>query len=257
MINKVKIRSVIFLSAILAIVFSLSLIIDSTKNEEIKFIELRGDYHLSQNDYLSFAKIENQDNYYLLTPIIVKDRLEKHPYITKVDVLLIENRLSIEIVEKEFESLIMFDGKEYLVSERSIIIPKLPNSENIDYPIISNPFGANKIKEFEKATQNEDVKIGLKIISALKIISPNLYDNLSEINLRNGKDILLQFSKFNAPVVLGRNNEIEKIMYLEKLVQKFDLANINNVLNYIDLRYSKYIYIGKSKNSSSMQESNT
>jgi len=253
----VKIGSVIFLSAILVIVFSLSLIIDSSKNEEIKSIELKGDYHLSQNDYLIFAKIENPDNYSPLTPRIVKDRLEKHPYIVKADVVLNENRLSIEIEEKKFESLIMFEGNEYLVSESSVIIPKLPNSEKIDYPIISNPSASNKIREFEKATQNEDVKIGLKIISTLKIINPNLYKSLSEINLRNGKDILLQFSKFNSPVILGRNNEIEKIMYLEKLVQKFDQEHINNVLNYIDLRYSKYIYLGKSKSNDSMQGSNT
>ena len=257
MINKVKIKSVIFLSAILVIVFSLPLIIDNSKNEEIKFIELKGDYHLSQNEYFKFAKIEDQDDYYILTPRIVKDRLEKHPYVSKVDVLLKKNKLSVEILEKEFESLVMCDGKEYLVSENSIIIPKLPNSEKIDYPIISNPFGVNKIKEFEKATNNEDVKIGLKIILTLKIINPNLFENLSEINLRDGKDILLQFSKFNAPVILGRNNEIEKIMYLEKLVQKFDQTHINNVLNYIDLRYSKYIYLGKSGNSDIIQESNT
>jgi len=253
----VKIGSIIFLSVILVLVFSLSLIIDNSKNEEIKFIELKGDYHLSQNEYLNFAKIEEQDNYYTLTPRIVKDRLEKHPYISKVDVILKENRLSIEIEEKKFESLIMFEGNEYLVSESSVIIPKLPNSEKIDYPIISNPSASNKIREFEKATQNEDVKIGLKIISTLKIINPNLYKSLSEINLRNGKDILLQFSKFNSPVILGRNNEIEKIMYLEKLVQKFDQEHINNVLNYIDLRYSKYIYLGKSKSNDSMQGSNT
>ncbi|MCF6268299.1 MAG: cell division protein FtsQ/DivIB [Melioribacteraceae bacterium] len=257
MIKKVKIGSVIFFSALLLLVFSLSLIINNNKNGEIKFIELKGDYHLSQNDYLIFAKIENQDNYNLLTPRIVKDRLEKHPYISKVDVLLIENKLSVEIVEKKFESLLMFGRKEFLISAESIIIPKLPNSEKIDYPIISNPFDGNKIKEFKKATENEDVKIGLKILSALKIINPNLYDNLSEINLRNGKDILLQFSKFNAPVVLGRDNEIEKIMYLEKLIQKYDQVYINNDLSYIDLRYSNYIYIGKSKKSDIMQESNT
>ena len=75
--------------------------------------------------------------------------------------------------------------------------------------------------------------------------------------MRNGKDILLQFSQFEATVILGRNNEIEKVMYLEKLVQKFDQTHINNVLNYIDLRYSKFIYLRKSENSNSIQESNT
>ncbi len=252
--KSIKIKSIILLTSLLVVVFSFSLIIKSNKNENITEIILEGNHHLSQNDYLNFAKIDNKLNYPSLTTRIIKDRLEKHPYISRVDLLLSKNKLTVTIIEKEFESLVMFEEKEYLISENLIIIPRLPNSENIDYPIISNPVNSNTIKEFEIATNNEDLKIGLKIISALKIVSSNLYTNLSEINLRNGKDILLQFSKINAPVILGRNNEIEKLIYLEKLAQKFDYVNINDVVSYIDLRYSNYIYIGKSENSNGMQE---
>jgi cell division protein FtsQ len=252
--NSIKIKSVLLLTTLLVVVFSISLITNSSKDEKIAEIKVVGNYHLSTDEYLKFAHIDKNDSYLYLTPRIIKDRLEKHPYIAGVDILLDKTELKIILTEKVFESLIMFDGIEYLVSDKLVIIPRLEKSLNIDYPIISNPLNAKNIKEFEIASNNEDVKVGLKIMTALKIINSNLFSNLSEINLRNGKDILLQFSKIDAPIILGRNNEIAKIMYLKKLVQKFDQVNINNVVDYIDLRYSNYIYVGKSENNS-IQES--
>lgn len=252
--NKIKIGSVILFTTVLGIVFALSFIIDNSNKEEIKFIELKGSYHLSQTEYMKFANIENQDSYSTITSKIIKDRFEKHPYIRKVDLLLSENTLRIEIFEKKFESLLMVNDKEFLISDDAVIIPKLPKSEKIDFPIISDPNNENGITEFYSATDNDDVKIGLKIITTLKIINSKLYENLSEINLRNGRDIILQFSNMNIPIVLGRNNEIKKIILFEKLMQKLDYNKIVNTLTYIDLRYSNYLYVGKSNSSNSEQE---
>lgn len=255
--DKIKIGSIILFTTVLGIVFVLSFIIDGSKKEEIKFIELKGSYHLSQNEYMQFAHIENQDSYSTITSKIIKDRFEKHPYVSKVDLLLSDNTLSIEIFEKNFESLLMVNGKEFLISDDAVIIPKLPKSEKIDFPIISDPNNENGIAEFNRANANDDVKIGLKIIATLKIINSKLYENLSEINLRNGRDIILQFSNMNIPIVLGRNNEIEKIILFEKLMQKLDYNKIIKTLTYIDLRYSKYLYVGKSNSSNSEQEINS
>jgi len=255
--NKVKIGSIILLTSVLGIVFSLSFIIDSSKIEEIKFIELQGNYHLSQNEYMKFVYVENQDNYNMLSSKIIKDRFEKHPYVERVDLLLTENTLSVEIFEKNFIAFLMIAEKEYLISDNAVIIPKLPYSENIDYPIINDPRIDKDIVEFSKATTSNDIKLGLKIIAALKIVDPKLYENLSEVNLRSGKDIILQFSNLDIPVVLGRKNEIEKVILLEKLLKKLDYTKIENSLTYTDLRHSKYLYIGKSNLSNDEQESNT
>jgi cell division protein FtsQ len=142
----------------------------------------------------------------------------------------------------------MHDNKECLVTENNVKIPKLPHSEKIDYPIITNPLVDKKLDEFKSVLSNSDIVTGLKIISTLKLIDPALYENLSEIDLRKGRDIVLQFSQFNFPVVLGRNNEIDKIMYLEQLVQNLDKELLLNGLDYIDLRYAQHIYLGRSEN---------
>jgi cell division septal protein FtsQ len=72
--------------------------------------------------------------------------------------------------------------------------------------------------------------------------------------MRQGKDIILQFSNLNIPIVLGREKEIEKIILLDKLLEKLDFSIIHNTLEYIDLRYSQYLYVGKSN---AEQENNT
>lgn len=246
--DRVKISSIIFLFVVIVILAITSITLDNKEQNSIKVIELDGNIHLPKDEYYRFANLEDETLFETFTPAIVKDRLEKHPYIEQVDAILIENRLAINIKEKNFEALIMHDDQECLVTESSIKIPKLPLSENIDYPIISNPLYENKLEEFQSVLSNSDIVIGLKIVSTLKLINPDLYENLSEIDLRKGRDIVLQFSQFNFPIVIGRNNEIDKIMYLEQLVQNLDNKLLLNGLDYIDLRYSEHIYLGRSVN---------
>ena len=244
--DRVKISSIFFLLAVIVVLAVTSITLDNNEQNSIKLIELDGNIHLPKDEYYRFANLEDETLYETLTPAIVKDRLEKHPYVQQVDAILIENRLAINIKEKNFEALVMHDDRECLVTEDNIKIPKLPLSEKIDYPIISNPLCDKKLEEFESVLSNSDIVTGLKIISTLKLINPDLYENLSEIDLRKGRDIVLQFSQFDFPIAIGRNNEIDKIMYLEQLVQSLDNELLMNGLDYIDLRYSEHIYLGRS-----------
>ena len=246
--DKVKISSIFFLLTVIVVLAIASITLDNKEQNSIKIIELDGNIHLPKDEYYRFANLEDETLYETLTPAIVKDRLEKHPYVQQVDAIIIENRLAINIKEKNFEALVMHGDQECFVTEENIKIPKLPLSEKIDYPIISNPLYDNKLDEFKSVLSNSDIVTGLKIISTLKLINPDLYENLSEIDLRKGGDIVLQFSQFNFPIVIGRNNEIDKIMYLEQLVQSLDNELLLNGLDYIDLRYSEHIYLGRSVN---------
>jgi len=255
--NNIKIGNLLILLTVIGLVFAIAIVIKTTNEAEIKFIELKGNYHLSQDEYMKFAHIENQEDYYLLSPKLIKDRLEKHPYIKRVDIIFSKNTLIVELFEKNFEALLITNGNEFLISDETILIPKLPNSEKIDFPIINEPSNPEKISEFSFATENLDVKIGLKIIATLKIINVKLFESLSEVNLRNGKDIILQFSNLSVPIVIGRNNEIKKIVLFEQLMKKLDYSKIENTLSYIDLRYLSYLYLGELRSTKGEQESNS
>ena len=165
--DRVKISSIFFLLAVIVVLAIASITLDNKEQNSIKLIELDGNVHLPKDEYYRFANLEDETLYETLTPAIVKDRLEKHPYVQQVDAILIENRLAINIKEKNFEALVMHDKQECLVTEDNIKIPKLPLSEKIDYPILSNPLCDKKLDEFESVLSNSDIVIGLKIISTL------------------------------------------------------------------------------------------
>jgi len=244
--ERVKISSIIFFIAVIGVLVIASITLDNQEQSSFEFIELDGNIHLPKDEYYRFANLVDESLFETLTPAIIKDRLEKHPYVKQVDAIISENKLAINIKEKSFEALVMHGNQECLITEDNIKIPKLPLSEKIDYPIIYNPLYDKKLNEFESVLSNSDIVIGLKIISTLKLLNPDLYENLSEIDLGEGKEIVLRFSQFNFPIVIGRNNEIDKIMYIEQLVQSLDNKLLMNGLDYIDLRYSGHIYLGRS-----------
>ena len=92
--------------------------------------------------------------------------------------------------------------------------------------------------------KNIDIITSFKIISTLKYVSPELHDLLSEIDLRNGKDIMLTFSSLPYPIVIGRGNEIRKTLYFSTLWNYLKGNELNSLMNYVDLRYDNHVYLG-------------
>ncbi|MCK5088179.1 MAG: FtsQ-type POTRA domain-containing protein, partial [Melioribacteraceae bacterium] len=60
---------------------------DEKEQTKINLIEIEGNIHLPKDQYYKFANLEDYSGYLNLTPAIVKDRLEKHPYIERIDLV--------------------------------------------------------------------------------------------------------------------------------------------------------------------------
>jgi hypothetical protein len=95
-----------------------------------------------------------------------------------------------------------------------------------------------------QSSRTEDLVQAFRIIEAINLSNKKLLRNLTEINLRNGGDIILGFSGINAPVLFGRGSEAEKILSLDLLWNSIPAANLAEETNYIDLRFSNKIYLG-------------
>jgi cell division septal protein FtsQ len=69
---------------------------------------------------------------------------------------------------------------------------------------------------------------------------------LSDIDLRHGRDIVLRFRGYDFEIIFGRGNEVPKLMSFEKVWDRIskDKQNADSFINYVDLRFSKLIYIG-------------
>jgi cell division protein FtsQ len=223
------------------------------KDYKIELILLEGNAHLSKEQYMQFANLTNKINYANLTLQIIKDRIEKHPYVENAEVRYDGGKkVSVRIIEKNFESILLKDSIQYILTDRLQALPFLPRTKRIDYPLISNAGIYDSVKVLSSLKKKYDVFTASKILSGIRLLNPELYDGLSTIDMRDGGDIILSFSFSDYPVVLGRGNEIGKIVYFNNLWTYLKGKQINNFMNYVDLRYSGHVYFGLSTDSLQM-----
>ena len=236
---------ILIFALLLTLVVYLAFAIQTRQTEIINKLNLRGASYLSPEQYLAFAKLENVEEFDKLNVSLIKDRLEKHPYVRKADVKLDEKgNAEINITEKKIDAFLNCGSRQYLVSDKYEALPLLSFTRKLNVPVISNPDDCENIKNYKNLLKINDVKTAFKLMETVKVLNKDLLRNVSEIDLREGKDIVVYLSGINYPVVLGRENEVRKMIYFSKFWNKLKGKEINQVVDYIDLRFDKHLYIG-------------
>jgi cell division protein FtsQ len=240
-----KILSVLFLILTIGAVLYLSIALKNGTGYKIQIISLEGNNHLSKEQYLSYANLVDKNSFGNLSLQVIKDRIEKHPYVERADVRYEgNNQVSIRITEKCFDSILINEDTQFILTEDLQVLPVFPQTKKIDYPIISNPAFYGQLKVLSGMKNNTDIVTASKIITAVKLLNPELYDSLSTIDMKYGGDIVVYLTTVSYPIEIGRGNEIKKIAYLNNLWNYLKGKEINQYLDYVDLRYSGHIYLG-------------
>lgn len=254
MTKKQKIFGVIVLVLLLGTIGYLSFAVKTDAEFKVEIISLEGNIHLSKEDYMKFANLADRKQYSQLTLQIIKDRIGKHPYVQSADVRYDgKGKVSVKVNEKVFDSLLMNGEEQYILTENLQVLPFMNETKKIDYPVISNA-ALNKIKILSSLKNDKDVVTASKIIAGMKLINAELSDGLSNIDMRSGGDILLSFSFLDYPVIVGRGNEIRKIIYFNNFWTYLKGKEINNYMEYVDLRYSDHVYLGITQENSEAGE---
>jgi cell division septal protein FtsQ len=235
----------IFSVLILALI---SVIFFSNLNEgkqKILSVEILGNKLLSNKDYMDFSGLYNLIGTDSLSLPLIREKFLKHPYIKDANVELTSNhKVVVHLEEKEIVASLLKDSNSFFVTNEFRLLPVLENTKINDYPVITNST-VTKI-DFQSPVFNNDFKKAVKIIETAKLVSSDLYKNLSEINLRNGAEIVLYFSDM-PQVFIGNDDLVLKLASLDALRkdnQKKDLL-VNS--DYVDLRYNENIFIGLHK----------
>ncbi len=246
--NTIRKQAILFLFLITAGIIFLAFNVDNKTESKIEIIELNGDSYLSKDLYFKFAGLDRKDSYNNLNLAIIKDRIEKHPYVEKAFIKNEKSKVVVEIEEKNIDAVVYSNDLAFLITSRSKLLPLLQFTENINLPVIKNP---QIDKSGELDINNRDLITALKIIKAIQFVDASMFEDLSEIDLRNGNDIVVYFSSLNYPVVLGRKNEIKKILYFNSFWSKVRDNSANKLIRYADLRYNKQLIIGLTNSDSS------
>lgn len=253
-----KILSALFLIVTVGAIFYLSVYLKSGNGYNIQVIALEGNVHLTKEQYLGYADLLDRNSYSALTLPVIKDRIEKHPYVENADVRYDGNgQVSVRITEKSFIAILLNDDNQYIVTDKLEVLPVFDQTKKIDFPIIANASKYGAIQPLAFLKNNFDVVTATKIISSVKLLNPELYDSLSSIDLENGGDIILNLSSVNYPIKIGRGNEIKKIVYLNNLWAYLKGKEINQYMDYVDLRYGGHVYLGINETAAGKVEKNS
>ena len=240
-----KILSVSFMVVVIGLMIYLSVGLKTVNENKIKYLSIEGNIHLAKEQYLKFANLLDRTGYGNISLQIIKDRIEKHPYVKHADVRYEgSGKASIRITEKKFDSVLIDSSNQYILTDNLQLLPVLPETIRIDYPVISNAFLGGGLKVLSSMKKNLDVVTASKIISAVRLLNPELEKDFSSIDLQNGGDILLYLSSANYPVKIGRGNEIRKVIYFNNLWNHIKGKEVNNYMECVDLRYGGHVYLG-------------
>ncbi|MCZ7608736.1 MAG: FtsQ-type POTRA domain-containing protein [Ignavibacterium sp.] len=245
-----KLFSVILLSAIVALTAYLSLVTYSKKGkEDIKMINIFGNKLLNKDIYMQFANIDELSVYDNISLNIIKKRIEEHPYIAKAEVKSDgRGNVDVRIKEKDIYAILLTKAEPFFVTNDFELLRIMQHTTYSDIPVISN-FRLSEKPVPQKLFKTEDIVEAFKIIDAAKITDTNLAKRISEINLKNGGDVVLTFSGVNYPVVFGRGNESKKMIYLSLVWERINnLKAAYQNTEYIDLRFNNEAYIGSREN---------
>ncbi len=220
---------------------------ESKATEVIEKVHVKGNSLLAENDYLNFAKLDDKSLLKGLTLSVIKNRFEKHPYVSRADIKFVnEKEVKVFLTEKNIYGVIIKNPNPVFIAENFEVLPIISNTKINEVPVLSNVSENYKLKPLFKF-KTEDILEAFKIIDATRFTNPKMLKNLAEINLRNGGDVLLMFSGLNFLVIFGRGNESEKTVYLEAVLSNYDGNTLLKESNYLDLRFNNEIYVGRMK----------
>jgi cell division septal protein FtsQ len=156
------------------------------------------------------------------------------------------NNVNVVLHEKEIGAILLSKSEPFLITNDYQVLPIYPSTKLSDLPVISNAEDIDKIEPLENFN-NQDILQAFKIMEAAALTDENIIKRLSEINLKNGSDVILTFSGIQAPVIFGRKEEAKKMVYLNIIWDTMVEGADERSVEYIDLRFANEIYVGNSK----------
>lgn len=243
--SKLSISFILFFVLMISILYLSIAVNNESEDRRISVIEIEGNNHLPKTAYFDYANLDDRSSYDMLTVNVIRDRFQKHPYVKEVQINFTSNgKVKITLKEKDFKVLLLLKGRQYLVTDDLELLPVLQHSKKLNYPVVRNVVDEEDLIPLRYAFNNESIIKAFKILTAARLLNPGLYDNLSEIDLRNGSSIVLYFSSVNYPVILGKDSEVKDMVIFEKLWESIGTVKASELLEYVDLRFTNKVYLG-------------
>jgi len=227
----------ILIALVICLAFGANAWKSSLKIDQVK---INGNRIVGTNEIIQLSQIQIGSLLYKADLTAIQQNVMSHYYIKDAVVERnLPNSIEIQIIERVPVAMINLSEPLFL-DEDGVVLPKTVAYRMLDLPMISG-ISADKSFIFGVTVTQPDEIEALQLLAVLRTLNRPLYHNISEIQLRNGGDIVLYSAEGGIPIIFGRGGLSDKIVRLELFWN--DIVRTRGVQNlqYVDLRYQDQI----------------
>jgi cell division protein FtsQ len=209
-------------------------------NLRVKQIKIEGNRIVGMNEILQLTQIQNGSLLYQVDLTAIQHNVMSHYYIKDAIVERnLPNAIHIQIVERI--PIAMLNGAEpRYVDDEGTVLPRTVVRKLFDLPMISG-FTANEQLVLGSQLTQPDMREVLQLLFVLKAMNRPMYHNISEVQIRNGGDIILYSAEGGLPIIFGYGDLPTKLARLEVFWNDIVRSRGSQNLQYVDLRYQDQI----------------
>jgi cell division protein FtsQ len=206
----------------------------------IKQIKIDGNRIVGENEILQLTQVQMNALLYKVDLTAIQRNVVSHHYIKDAIVERnLPNALRIHIVERIPISIVNRHETTYL-DEEGVVLPRSISHRLFDLPVISG-ISESESLAMGSTVKQPDVLEALLLLSTMKTVNRSMYQNISEVQVRNGGDIVVYSTEGGVPIIFGRDEMPSKLVRLETFWNTVVRTRGTQLLQYIDLRYQDQI----------------
>lgn len=208
----------------------------------VQKVAVEGNRVVATNEILQLAHVSPGMKLYDLDLTVIQRDVASHHFLRSA---VVERDLpsTIRITVEERRPLALLRHNEILYVDRDgVVLPHQVSRELFDLPIITG-LPASPRPRVGTTLTNQDLREALSILIAAEVIGKELYHLISEVQLRNGGDLVLYTAEGGIPVLYGRGNAAEKLMRLEAFWNAVVREQGTQHVEYVDVRFEDQIVV--------------
>jgi cell division protein FtsQ len=197
---------------------------------------------LSAQQIYALASIPMKTPLYALDLLGARQRVLTQPFIKSVRFhRQFPDVLRIRVTERT-PIASLNNGQMRFIDAQGVLLPFVSSMVKLDVPMISGVDGIQKAVPGEPLSSAE-VKTAIELLQTAQTIDSSMFHFISEINMNNGKDIILYSTDLGVPITLGRGEIPKKLLMLQSFWNGFVKTASPEKLQSIDLRYEDQVVV--------------
>lgn len=185
---------------------------------QITSINIQGCRRTTKNQILEMSGVDIHSNLLTVNAGRIRDRIEAHDWVESVKVEKDwPNRLHINVKERLPVAIASLADGLYYLDEQGVCFAQVLPPEDMDYPVITGLSRDDWPRELKDSRLGEALQF-IRHANQGNSILPK--QNISELHLGEGEELLLYLVDRPFPIHLGRGNMASKYYWLVKVLYR-------------------------------------